>query len=124
VLAEPKGLGDALAYPTAFTPSHFEGIRQRIDPDWISEALHATGTATVRRRRLPAEHVVWLVLGMALMRDKPLAEIVDRPDLALPTSRGDVMASSGVSQAAIAARCRAHRVAVHEKRRAMGACQR
>jgi hypothetical protein len=99
VLAEPKGLGDALAYLTAFTPSHFEGIRQRIDPDWIAEALQATGTATVRRRRLPAEHVVWLVLGMALMRDKPLAEIIDRLDLALPTPRGDVMASSGVSQA-------------------------
>ena len=35
-----------------------------LDPEWIEEALAATGTATIRRRRLPAEQVVWLVIGM------------------------------------------------------------
>ena len=63
-------------------------FRSSIDPDWIDEALAATGTATIRKRRLPAEQVIWLVLGMGMMRDKPLTEIVAEMDLALPGSRG------------------------------------
>jgi hypothetical protein len=31
-----------------------------IAPEWIEEALAATGTATLRRRRLPMEQVPWL----------------------------------------------------------------
>ena len=36
------------------------------------EALAATGTASIRRRRLPAEQVVWLVIGVALMRNESM----------------------------------------------------
>jgi hypothetical protein len=70
-----------------------------LDPDWIDEALKSTGTATIRRRRLPAEQVVWLVLGMGIYRDKPITEIVAEMDLALPGRRGPRTASSSVSQA-------------------------
>ncbi len=70
-----------------------------LDPDWIDEALEATGTATIRRRRLPAEQVVWLVLGMGIYRNKPITEIVAEMDLALPGRRGPRTASSSVSQA-------------------------
>lgn len=59
--------------------------------------MEATGTATVRRRRLPAEQVVWLVLGMALYRHRPIAELVDRLDLVLPGA--GPIAPSAVSQA-------------------------
>jgi len=38
--------------------------------------LAATGTASVRRRKLPAEHVVWLVMGMGLFRDRSIPEVV------------------------------------------------
>lgn len=62
----------------------FARFRASIDPDWIEEALAATGTATVRRRRLPAEQVIWLVLGMALQRDRSIADVVASLDLALP----------------------------------------
>lgn len=99
MVPEPTSLGDALAYLTAFTPSHFDGIRQRLPAAWIHEALLTTGTATIRQRRLPADQVVWLVIGMALMRDKPLPDIVDRLDLALPTPNGQLVASSAVVQA-------------------------
>lgn len=34
-----------------------ERLRASLDPEWIDEALKATGTATIRRRRLPAEQV-------------------------------------------------------------------
>jgi hypothetical protein len=99
MVPEPAGLAEALAYLTAFTPDHFEGIRQRLPREWIEEALLSTGTATIRRRRLPAEQVVWLVIGMALMRDLPLPDVVDRLELALPASGHGVVASSAVSQA-------------------------
>lgn len=43
-----------------------QDLRRNVDREWIEQALQATGTATIRRRRLPAEQVVWLVIGMAL----------------------------------------------------------
>src|SRR5712692_833794 len=77
----------------------FDRLRASIDPDWIDEALELTGTVTLRRRRLPAEQVIWLVLGMALYRDRPIAELVDKLDLALPDGRDLTVARSAVAQA-------------------------
>lgn len=70
-----------------------------LDPDWIEEALAATGTATIRRRRLPAEQVVWLVIGMCIFRDLSMRELVSTMDLALPGSRGIRVAPSSIVQA-------------------------
>lgn len=70
-----------------------------LDPEWIEEALYATGTATIRRRRLPAEQVVWLVIGMCLFRDLSMRELVATLDLALPGSRGIRVAPSSIVQA-------------------------
>ena len=70
-----------------------------LDPEWIGEALQATGTATIRRRRLPAEQVVWLVIGMCLFRDLSMRELVATLDLALPGSRGIRVAPSSIVQA-------------------------
>ena len=39
-------------------PASFDQFSAAIDPQWIADALAATGTASVRRRKLPAEHVV------------------------------------------------------------------
>lgn len=64
----------------------FERFRDSINPVWIDAALTLTGTATVRKRRLPAEQVVWLVLGMALFRNLSIEEVVRELDLALPGS--------------------------------------
>lgn len=77
----------------------FDRLRDSIDPDWIEAALQATGTATLRRRRLPAEQVIWLVLGMALYRQRPIDELVARLDLVLPGSGDASMAKSAVAQA-------------------------
>jgi len=70
-----------------------------LDPDWIEQALTATGTATIRRRRLPAEQVVWLVIGMCIFRDLSMKELVATMDLALPGSRGIRVAPSSIVQA-------------------------
>lgn len=77
----------------------FDRLQASIDPDWIEEALEATGTATLRKRRLPAEQVIWLVLGMALYRDRRIDELVAKLDLALPGRRGPTPAPSSVTQA-------------------------
>jgi hypothetical protein len=77
----------------------FERFRQSIDPEWVEEALEATGTATLRRRRLPAEQVIWLVLGMALYRHRPIDDLVSRLDLVLAGSGRGSMAKSAVAQA-------------------------
>jgi len=62
-------IDEDLAAVAAFTEAEqFADIRRHVDPEWVREALEATGTATVRRRRLPAEQVVWLVIGMAMFR--------------------------------------------------------
>jgi hypothetical protein len=59
-------------------PESFGRLLSSIDAAWIEEALAATGTATIRKRRLPAEQVVWLVLGMALYRDWNISRVVIR----------------------------------------------
>ena len=55
------------------------------------------GTATVRKRRLPVLQVIWLVLGMALLRNRSIADVVSKLDLALPGPRGPTVAPSAVA---------------------------
>lgn len=77
-------LGEILQFVAAQSPVDLGDLRGHIEPDWIEHALEATGTATLRRRRLPASQVVWLVIGMALFRKQAIALVVDALDLALP----------------------------------------
>ena len=81
------------------SPEEFSRFAQDIPTEWIEEALAATGTATVRKRRLPMEQVPWLVIGMSLLRDRPITEVVNKLDLALPSPTGPTVAPSAVVQA-------------------------
>src|SRR2546430_1210862 len=67
MLPESVSLGEELAVVAAVTPDQFERFCQSIDPAWVEEALLATGTATIRRRRLPAQQVIWMVLRSHLI---------------------------------------------------------
>jgi hypothetical protein len=89
-LASVAGVGHATV---------LDRFRADLDPEWIEQALAATGTATVRRRRLPAEQVIWLVLGMALHRNRSIVEIVNKLHLALPDEHGRPVAASAVPKA-------------------------
>lgn len=71
-----------LDYAAELTPHEFERFASLIDPSWIDEALQQTGTVSLRRRRLPAERMVWLVIGLALFRNEPIWHIVQQLDLA------------------------------------------
>ena len=84
------GLGETvLAVGAGERPASFEQFSAAIDPAWVAQALAATGTASVRRRKLPAEHVVWLVIGMGLFHDRSIAQVVQHLDLVLPGRRGE-----------------------------------
>ena len=93
-------LGQALAAAAEFAePSSFEQLGRHLDPAWIEQALRATGTVTIRRRRLPAEQVVWLVIGMGLYRAESIERVVDLLDIALPDRDDTTVTKGGVSQA-------------------------
>jgi len=76
-----------------------DGLKAHLNPDWIEEALCYTGSASIRRRRLPAEQVVWLVIGMALYRGQSIEQVVESLDLALPDKHGTLLAKSAIAQA-------------------------
>jgi hypothetical protein len=78
----------------------FEIFSETLDPEWVHKALTATGTATIRRRKLPAEYVVWLVIGMGLLRDRSIREVVRHLDLVLPSgSRRTTVSGSAIVRA-------------------------
>lgn len=95
------GMGEALLAGVDERAASFEIFRDSIDPAWITAALEATGTATIRRRKLPAEYVVWLVIGMGLLHDRAITEVVRHLDLVLPTPTGGrgTVSGSAVAQA-------------------------
>lgn len=64
-------------------PDRLDQLSTLIEPAWIEQALATSGKASIRRRKLPAEHAVWLVIGLALFRDRPLWQVVQQLDLSL-----------------------------------------
>lgn len=92
-------IDEAFEAVTDFSFGGLEGLQRHINPEWIEEALAWGGTVTMRRRRLPAEQVIWLVIGMALMRDTAIEQVVDRLELALPDRKDTLVAKSAISQA-------------------------
>ena len=94
-----SSLSHHLALLSGFLPDDLPALVQDLPQDLIQQALWATGTATIRRRRLPAEQVVWLVLGMALFRRLNIVQVLDQLDLSLPTSQRHPVVPSAIHQA-------------------------
>lgn len=78
--------------------AHFETFARTLDPSWITQALHASNRVSIRRRKLPAERVVWLILGMALLRDRSIQAVCDHLHLVLADGNGR---SRGIGSAAL-----------------------
>ncbi|MCV2886696.1 IS4 family transposase [Aestuariibacter sp. AA17] len=55
-----------------------------LDPDIVEQAFEVSGVATLRRRRLPLEAVVLLVIGMSLYRNETVWDIASKLDISLP----------------------------------------
>ncbi|MSQ03257.1 MAG: hypothetical protein EXR71_15425 [Myxococcales bacterium] len=65
-------------------PQGIARFQASLDLSSVEEALTATGTASVRRRKFPAEQAVWLVLGTAVFRDRSIEDVVAHLGLTLP----------------------------------------
>ena len=67
---------EAVHGPDRFSPpSAFKFAGEVIEAEWLLEALRATGTSLIRRRKLPADQMIWIVLAMALFRDRSIAAV-------------------------------------------------
>lgn len=78
-------------------PNGLARFQASLDLAWVNEALQATGKASTRRRKLPADQAVWLVLGMALLEDRSIEAVVDHLDLVIDGVGS--LAPSAVTQA-------------------------
>lgn len=81
------------------SPPDWRRLADRLPVEWIEQALQYSGKASIRRRRLPAEQVVWLVIALAMYRHLSIKEILDDLDLALPDLNDRCVTSGGISQA-------------------------
>ncbi|MBM4369985.1 MAG: transposase domain-containing protein [Deltaproteobacteria bacterium] len=70
-------------------PQGLERFGASIHAEWIEEALKATGTASLRRRKVPAEQALWLLLGIALyLGDGNLVRVLSVANPAKPSLQG------------------------------------
>jgi hypothetical protein len=89
------------------SPASFEALRSALSIEWVREALERTGKATIRRRKLPNEAVVWLVIGMALFTNRSVEAVVKHLGLAeeedegsrRPSATGSPVTSGGAARA-------------------------
>ncbi|URQ89068.1 IS4 family transposase [Pseudoalteromonas sp. SCSIO 43101] len=84
---------------TFVAPDSLSTFQQHIPLDWISQVLKQTDKASIRKRKLPAELVVWLVVAMGLFRDRPISDVVEKLDLTLTETLGDTVVPSAIPQA-------------------------
>ncbi|NAW63237.1 IS4 family transposase, partial [Vibrio sp. V31_P5A7T61] len=81
------------------SPDSLALFQKELPLEWINQALDETNKASMRRRKLPAELVVWLLVGIGLYRDRPITDVLDKLDLKLSSSLGESIAPSAIPQA-------------------------
>lgn len=91
-------LRQALNLVHNFSAEQLGGLSDLLSPELINECLKDSGIATIRKRRLPMEMMVWSVIGMSLYRHLSMEKVVSQLDILLPGNRPFV-APSAVIQA-------------------------
>lgn len=74
-------------------------LAEHLPMAWIERALQVSGSASIRRRRLPAEQVVWLLIALALYRQQSMPEVLDTLNLCLPGEDCPFVSKSAITQA-------------------------
>jgi hypothetical protein len=93
-------LSDALPLAAELpTPPAWGLLVNHLPYEWVEAALCNTKTASIRRRRLPAEQVVWLVVALALYRHRSVRQVVAELDVSLPGLDAGFVTDSAVTQA-------------------------
>ncbi len=80
-------------------PEDLSVFQKELPLEWIQQALDKTNKASIRRRKLPAELVVWLIVGIGLYRNRPISEVASKLDLKLVDNLGETVAPSAIPQA-------------------------
>ncbi len=93
-------LSDVLPLTTCDLPAPDWGrLGEQLPAEWIESALHYTGRASIRHRRLPAEQVVWLVIALAIYRHRSVRQVLGELELTLPDLKDTCITDSAVTQA-------------------------
>ena len=79
-------------------PDDVQSLADFLPPDLIQQAFALTDTVTLRKRKLPLESMVWLVIGMAIFNNKPLSHIVNLMDIVDRTGRSFTAPSSVIAR--------------------------
>lgn len=56
------------------SPEHFSSLADVLSPELIDKYLVHAGVATLRKRRLPLDMMVWSIVGMTLFRHIPVGK--------------------------------------------------
>ena len=65
----------------------FENLSAFLDPGIIEQGFEKAKVATLRKRRLPLESVLWLVIGTSLFRQQSVWDIAKQLEIMLPGQR-------------------------------------
>ncbi len=80
--------------------SSFDTFAQHVPAEWVDAALELSSHATIRRRRLPGDMVLWLVVAMAMFRNEPVEEVARRLNIcSAGLANEELLARSALSQA-------------------------
>lgn len=74
-------LSQALGIINVTSPEHARSLSDLIPTEFIQKALTLTDTVTLRKRKLPLESMIWLVVGMSIFCNRPMTEIVNLMDI-------------------------------------------
>ena len=81
-------------------PPSAQLFAEHLPAEWIQHCLTLSDHATVRRRRLPGDMVVWMVICMAFFRKEPVTDVVRRLSLSADGEAGEkLLARSAITQA-------------------------
>jgi len=76
----------------------FEKFAEILSPQLIEQGFQQAGVATIRKRRLPLETVLWSIVGMSLFRQRSVWDIATQMDIMLPGKK-PLVAPSALVQA-------------------------
>ncbi|MCS6134415.1 IS4 family transposase, partial [Shewanella baltica] len=91
-------LSEALARTHITRLTEFTCLADVLEPELIQSCLDSQGVATLRRRKLPMDAMIWAVIGMALFRGESIRSLINKLDIVLPQEI-DYVARSAVTQA-------------------------
>ena len=74
----------ALSQISSNTLTEFKNLTDILSPEIIEQGLNTHGIATIRKRKLPMESMIWAVIGMALFRNFSMRQLLNQLDILLP----------------------------------------